>query len=210
MERLYTVTLRFNPNKPYNSDVPLQEHDIFIKQLTDYLHSLDLFDKDPEKTVIFGSHLMKQAKDGGHVDITHPGSEYALYSMGVSSATHLKELEAIKYALTIARRLELALPSFQPSLTFDPNAIGIFVGENKEGEYMLMEDFIPSAKELQRILFGGGKIAYSESSGHFTFYLGVEERFQGYNFSKIIDAGGIQKPAGSLEELLQRMKQNHQ
>lgn len=119
----------------------------------------------------------------------------------------LEGLEAIRYALTVAKQLESANPQFDPKLTFNPNSMSLFVGADSNGNYIPYTDFIPKAIELQRALYGGGNIAYGESSGHFDILLGVEDEIRrSFNFSGIINVEGAAKPANSLDELLLRLK----
>lgn len=206
MERKYSVTLRFNPNQPHSLQTPWKEYNLFVTEFKDYLLSLGLFDPNPETFFAAGSHIFARMDGGSIIDITHPGSEFALSSICVQSAKHLEELEAVKYALATARKLELARHSFKVPLSFNPNSMGIFVGEDPEGNYILYKEFIPNAKELQKRLYGGGNIAYGESSGHFSIFLGVEDEIRhSFSFSGIINTEGVAKPANSLDDLLSRL-----
>ncbi len=193
MERLYTVTLLFNPNTPFSSE----------RKFGDYLLSLGLF--IPDEPFIAGTHFFARTKDNGYVDINHGLS--MLHSIKVGSAICLEELEAIKYALTITKQLESATPSFNPPLAFNPNLIYLFVGPDSEWSYNIqVENFLPNAKELQRRLYKGGNTAYGQSSGHFGIYLGVEDELNKYDI-KVIEVEGIAKPANSLDDLLIRLEQ---
>ncbi|MEK6875792.1 MAG: hypothetical protein AABX63_00150 [Nanoarchaeota archaeon] len=127
--------------------------------------------------------------------------------------TYLEELEAVKRALTTAKNLEDVEPQFNPPLTFNPNLISIFVGEDPEGNYMLVKDFIPYARKLQKILYDGGNIAYSESSGNFVIFLGTEKEIGTHKIlsgKEIVESEGTAQPASSLDELLQRLGQKLQ
>ena len=85
MERKYAVTLKFNPNIPYNVDSAFEDYSLFVPKFKDYLLSLDLFNPDPKETVIGGSHIFTQTRDGGDIDIAHLGFGSMLYSISVQS-----------------------------------------------------------------------------------------------------------------------------
>lgn len=210
MKRNYVITLDFNPNKPHSQETPYQEYSVFINRLKGYLLSLDLFSQDSKETFIAGSHLFLMAKDGSLVDITYPGSEYMLSSIKIGYREPMEELEAIRHALMTAKQLELAKPPFDPKLTFNPNLIYLFVGADTEGNYTVYSNFIQNAKELQARLYGGGNIAYRESSGHFHMFLGIENEFRNKGITRVIEFEGAAKPANSLDELLARLEQKPQ
>ena len=76
---------------------------------------------------------------------------------------------------------------------------------------MLAEDFVPSAKALQRRLYRGGGIAYSESSGHFVVFLGIEKEIEAHSIlsgKETIELEGTAQPASSLDELLTRLNRS--
>lgn len=207
MERMYSATLYFNPNKLLDKNISFKEYDEFIDKLKDYLLSLRLFKQDPRLPFIkVSSRLYVVTEDEQSLIGIHPGSEFMLSSIRVEPKRCLEELEAIKYALTVAKQLESANPQFDPKLKFDPNSIRLFVGEDSEGNFIPYNEFIPNAIRLQRALYGGGTIFYGESSGHFSLRFGIEDKIRNsFHFGGIINAGGVAKSASSLDELLERI-----
>ncbi len=126
------------------------------------------------------------------------------YSVTISAAM-LNELEAVRYALETAKRLEAETSSLAPPLIFNPNLIRVSL-RNPKGRYPQIEESI--ARELQRRLYGGGSVAYYESSGDHKFILGVESEFP--EGVETLKAEGTAQPASSLDELLQRLEQKPQ
>lgn len=189
MKRTYTVTLRLKENIP---------DDLLRAQFRDYINSSGLI--VPAKTFVGGSHLYAWTSEGNCVD-------FQWGSVGIQPKGYMEELEAIQLALVVAKNLESATLAFKPKLVFNPNFIYLFVGDDIEGNYMYFRDFIPNAQNLQRILYGGGNIAYCESSGHFVICIGIEEIFREYNITGVIEGQGTTQPANSLDELLARIEQ---
>lgn len=198
MERIYTITLKFNQAIP---------HPVFETKFEDYINSSGLF--VPEETAMRGATgtlLSTKSRDGVYV-------RFDWYHIRVESATYVEELEAIKNALRIAKQLESVTPPFNPALEFNPNVIYMFVGRDSKGKNMPARDFIPHAEALQRKLYYGGNIAYTESSGDFGFFFGVEEEIEAQPMlsgKEIVGSEGTAQPARSLDELLQRLGQKPQ
>ena len=72
------------------------------------------------------------------------------------------------------------------------------------------EDFGHTAGNLQIGLYNGGCVGYSQSSNDFNLYLGADKEIgetQGMQEVKRIQFPGIARPAASLDELLDRIKQ---
>ena len=65
---------------------------------------------------------------------------------------------------------------------------------------------MPNAEELQKKLYGGGDIAYFETTGDFSIFFGVVTEFNKEYINGIIKLEGTAKPAKSLDELLAKLK----
>lgn len=193
MRREYTIALRYNK-------IPLY---LFRDTFKDYLNSLDLF--VAKKTFMKGIDslptLYTESKEGDEIS-------FRQRSFAITNE-FFEELEAIKYAFMIAKKLEATKLQFRPRLVFNPNfIIYLFSKSHSDRIRINLNDFMPDAKNLQNILYGGGKIAYIASAGDFRVYLGVKIEDKTKNkLINIVENEGIAKPVASLDELLVRIKQ---
>lgn len=160
----------------------------------DYIHSLSIF--LPDKTLIGGSNLFLYTAED--ICIRFTSSDFGFWYH-----KPIDGLEAVKSALAMAKRLEIAQPPFNPSLKFNPNYIKILVDRDAQGDVHPIEDFLPHAIGLQKRLYHGGDITHFEEP---IVFLGTENLIKNPRVL-IAHVEGTAQPASSLDELLARLEQ---
>ncbi|MBI2541462.1 hypothetical protein HYV80_02020 [Candidatus Woesearchaeota archaeon] len=154
----------------------------------------------PTEVFLGGSNLFIVTDTGDEIRARYQSIGYAF----VGPLEQQNMLNAVKSALGVAKILT-AFP-----ISFNPNLLSLYLGHFSGGDAEFEKEMRPIAIALQKRLYGGGGIGYTQSSNDFSLDLGTEQEIgekQGILKVKKIEVEGAAQPANSLDELLDRLKQ---
>lgn len=169
------------------------------------LRKISLF--APTEPIKGGINLIMETTSGS--DILFKPHSVTFQYKGPLGWDYLRD--SIRESIRIAKVLETVRIGEKP-LGFNPNRLSSDIG-NFDSEEVFQREFGLTAQELQRRLYGGGSVAYYQSSMDFNVYFGTEQaiselviKTQGSLGTKKLEFEGQTQPASSLDDLLARLE----